>query len=64
MAPGALSSFIARGAADALRSRIAELMRVERHKLPDGHCRTTGHPLHAVRHPVIPTGSVQLGHRQ
>jgi hypothetical protein len=46
-----------------LRSTTAELLRVKRHKFPDAHRRPAGHPLHAVRQPVIPTRPVQLGHR-
>ena len=46
-----------------LRSTTAELIRVKRHKFPDAHRRPAGHPLHAVRQPVIPTRPVQLGHR-
>ena len=45
------------------RSTTAELIRVERHKVPDAHGRPSGHPLHAVRQPVVPTCPVQLGHR-
>jgi len=41
----------------------AELIRVKRHKFPDAHRRSAGHPRHAIRHPVIPTRPVQLGHR-
>jgi hypothetical protein len=46
-----------------LRSPPAELLRVQRHKVPDAHRRPAGHPLHAVRQPVIPPGPVQRGHR-
>src|SRR3989441_1070678 len=47
-----------------LSPTTAELIRVKRHKFPDAHRRPAGHPLHAVRQPVIPTRPVQLGHRQ
>src|SRR5947207_521808 len=46
-----------------LRSPTAELVRVKRHRFPDAHRWPAGHALHAVRHPVIPTRPVQLGHR-
>ena len=46
-----------------LRSTTAKLIRVKRHKFSDAHRRPAGDPLHAVRHPVIPTRAVQLGHR-
>ena len=46
-----------------LRPTTAELIRVKRHKFPDAHRRPAGHPLHAVRHSVIPTRPVQRGHR-
>src|SRR5712692_1700261 len=49
---------------EGLRPTAAELIRVKRHKLPDAHRRPAGHPLHAVRQPVIPTRPVQLRHRQ
>src|SRR5258708_26892116 len=42
----------------------AELLRVKRHKFPDAHRRPAGHPLDAVRLPVITTRPVQLAHRQ
>jgi len=54
-------TFVRRGG--PLRSTTAELIRVKRHALPDAHWRPTGHPLHAVRLPVIPTRPVQLAHR-
>ena len=47
----------------ALGSTTAELIRVEYHKVPDAHRRPAGHPLHAIRQPVVPTCAVQLGHR-
>src|SRR5258708_12994455 len=40
----------------------AELLRVKRHKFPDAHRRPTGHPLDAVRLPVLTTRPVQLAH--
>jgi len=46
-----------------LRSTTAELIRVMRHNFPDADRQPAGHPLHTVRHPVIPTHAVQLGHR-
>ena len=49
---------------EGLRPTAAELIRVKRHKLLDAHRRPAGHPLHAVRQPVIPTRPVQLRHRQ
>jgi hypothetical protein len=49
---------------ERLRPTAAELIRVKRHKLPDAHRRPAGHPLHAVRQPVISTRPVQLGHRE
>ena len=49
---------------EGLRPTTAELIRVKRHKFPDAHRRPAGHPLHAVRQPVIPARPVQLGHRQ
>src|SRR5258705_5683230 len=48
----------------SLGPTAAELVRVKRHELADAHRRPAGHPLHAVRQPVIPTPPVQLGHRQ
>ena len=59
--PGRLQRVVRRGG--PLRSTTAELIRVKRHKFPDAHRRPAGHPLHAVRQPVIPTRPVQLGHR-
>jgi hypothetical protein len=47
---------------DSLGSATAELIRAERHKFQEAHRRTAGESLHAVRHPVIPTRPVQLGH--
>src|SRR2546426_11277945 len=44
---------------EGLRPTAAELIRVKRHKLPDAHRRPAGHPLHAVRHPVIPTSAAR-----
>jgi hypothetical protein len=46
------------------RATHAELIGVKRDKFPDTHCRPAGHPLHAVRYPIIPTRPVQLCHRQ
>src|SRR5262245_27367651 len=43
-------TFVRRGG--PLRSATAELLRVQRHKVPDAHRRPAGHPLHAVRQPV------------
>ena len=40
------------------RPTAAELIRVKRHEVPDAHRRPAGHPLHAVRQPVIPTRPV------
>src|SRR5262245_17951641 len=45
------------------RSTTAELIRVERHEVPDARRRPACHSLHTVCHPVIPTRPVQLGHR-
>ena len=44
-------------------STTTELIRVKRHEFPHAHRRPASHPLHAVRHPVIPTRSIQLSHR-
>ena len=52
------------GAVCLLGATSAELLRVKRHKFPDAHRRPAGHPLHAVRLPVITTRPVQLAHRQ
>src|SRR5262245_28711888 len=45
-----------------LRSTTAELIRVKRYKFANAHRRSARHPLDAVRHPVIPTRPMQLGH--
>ena len=47
-----------------LGATSAELLRVKRHKFPNAHRRSSGHPLDAVRPPVITTPPVQLAHRQ
>src|SRR6202011_5814629 len=52
------------GAVCLLGTTSAELLRVKRHKFPDAHRRPAGHPLDAVRPPVIATRPVQLAHRQ
>ena len=52
------------GAVCLLGATSAELLRVKRHKFPDAHRRPAGHPLDAVRLPVITTRPVQLAHRQ
>src|SRR5262245_49593131 len=44
-------------------STTAELIRVQRHKVVDAYWPPAGQAFDAVRHPVIPTSSVQLGHR-
>src|SRR3989454_1568499 len=54
-------TFVRRGG--PLRATTAELLRVKRHKFPDAPRRPAGHPLHAVRQPVILTRPVQLAHR-
>ena len=59
--PRRLRRVVRRGG--ALRSTTAELIGMKRHEFPDTHRRPAGHALHAVRHPVIPTRAVQLGHR-
>ena len=45
------------------RSTTAELIGMKRHEFPDTHRRPAGHPLQAVRHSIMPTRAVQLGHR-
>ena len=52
------------GAIYLLGATSAELLGVKRHKFPDAHRRPAGHPLDAVRLPVITTRSMQLAHRQ
>src|SRR6266404_9937115 len=52
------------GAVCLLGATSAELLRVKRHKFPDAHRRPAGHPLDAVRPPVITTRPMQLAHRQ
>src|SRR6266478_5461647 len=52
------------GAVCLLGATSAELLRVKRHKFPYAHRRPAGHPLDAVRPPVIATRPVQLAHRQ
>src|SRR6266446_5681399 len=52
------------GAVCLLGATSAELLRVKRYKFPDAHRRPAGHPLDAVRLPVITTCSVQRAHRQ
>ena len=45
-----------------LRSTTAELIHVKRYKFANAHRRSARHPLDAIRHPVIPTRPMQLGH--